>query len=236
MTTIIFLFLVFNIFSFSSQTIKAAFFCDDELKEIYVKEGDNENLIVGQSNIPTGGVGVPYYFDKLNATPGDLIKFKCYNRWSSTYGAGCFLLNDNCHCYDFNTNLRQNNSATSHLSVTLGGKSCSIDIPDSLGHKANTHYFYEHYIPLDASKISCKNNINLICLNGLNCYLNLSDYITADFDIKNVECSIPEYYNYFSLNNSQLVENQRFKIIDELRFNSEDTIKILVKFKFILNL
>ena len=113
MTTIIFLFLIFNIFSFSSQTIKAAFFCDDSLKEIYVVEGNAQRKIAQGSNgiKENRTVYVPYYFKELNAVPGDLIRFKCFNIMTITFGAGCFVLDNNCYCYDFNPNLPKGNYA-----------------------------------------------------------------------------------------------------------------------------
>ena len=157
MTTIIFLFLIFNIFSSSFQTIKAAFFCDDTLEEIYVVEGTTEIKIVDESNMQRdGGIESPYYFNELNAVPGDLIKFDCFNSVATTYGVGCFLLKDNCTCYDFNPNLPKDNDVVTHLETSLDGKPCKIDVNSLLDKIENKHYYYQHYIPLDASKISCE--------------------------------------------------------------------------------
>ena len=128
MATIIFLFLLFNIFSFSSQTIEAAFFCGGVLWEIYVVEGTRESVIAKSSDLPSGGYLAPYYFHKLNAVPGDLIKFQCYNfnpspglfgELTRSFGAGCFLLNDNCYCYDFDSDLPKDNDDFKDLTVHL---------------------------------------------------------------------------------------------------------------------
>ena len=243
MTTIIFLFLVFNIFSFSSQTIKAAIFCGGYLDSIYVVEGTRESVIATRSSeMPKGGRQTPYCFDELNAVPGDLIKIKCYNynpspgsgffdKLTRSFGAGCFLLNDNCYCYDFDSDLPKDNDDFKDLTATFDIKSCSIRVFPLQERSSNMkNYYYQHEIPLDASKISCKNNINnaLICLNGLDCNIKLSDYIIAYFDIKNVGCKITKNFNYFYLNSVNLVENKKFKITNELTFNSVNPTKFQI--------
>ena len=72
-----FLFLFFNIFSLSFQTVQAALFCDDDLKEIYIVEGNIERKI---ADGVTGAWNKPFMYPSLNATPGDFIKMKCYNK------------------------------------------------------------------------------------------------------------------------------------------------------------
>ena len=42
----------------------------------------------------------------LDVDPGAFIKFTCYNKNGPTLGGGCFLINNNCQCYDFNVNGR----------------------------------------------------------------------------------------------------------------------------------
>jgi hypothetical protein len=91
MATIIFLFLIFNIFSFSSQKIKAAFFCDDTLEEIYVVEGSTLRQVEHGSSVG-GSWDRPYYFNALNVVEGDLIRFICSNTGGGALGGGCFFL------------------------------------------------------------------------------------------------------------------------------------------------
>ena len=231
METIIFLFLIFNIFSFSFQTIQAVFFCDAQLKEIYVIEGNTQRSIeVGYG----GNFETPHVFDNLNATPGDLIRFSCMNIEGFTFGAGCFVLNNICHCYNFDTNIpRINNGIIRSYNfgddISFNLNVLYSQVQDTIG---NYNYYYEHYIPLDVNKISCQNNNNnpLILLNGLEHNIKLSDYVTANFDTKNVECRIIENYEYFSLNNMQLEPNEKFNILNDLISNSVDAKKIHVMF------
>ena len=231
MLTKISLFLIFHIFSLSFQTIKVAIFCDDHLKEIYVVKGNEQIEIAKEPNLPTGGGPNPYYFYELNAVPGDLIRFKCFNIMTITFGAGCFVLDNNCYCYDFNPNLPKGNYVKT-LYARFGDISCGIEVQSLEDESSEKNHFYEHYIPLDVSKLSCINTNNvLICLKGVNCDLKLFNYITADFDIKNLECIITENYDYFSLNNEKLEENQKFSVLNELMFKSEEAKKIHVKFR-----
>ena len=73
------------------------------------------------------------------------------------------------------------------------------------------NFTYEQRIPLDVSNISCKNTDNvLFAQHGENVTLNLTNYIIADFELKNLEVIIKENYKYFYLNDSiQLIPNQR---------------------------
>ena len=97
---VISLFLFINIFSISYQTVQAAFFCDDDIQDIYVVNGNSKTKI---ANKKAGSHQTPYYYNNLDATPGDLLYFGCYNSGGSiTYAAGCFYIFDDCHCYMFN--------------------------------------------------------------------------------------------------------------------------------------
>ena len=165
MATIIFFFLIINIFSYSFQKIQAVFFCDDVLKDIYVVEGNIQRKI---EEVYEGNFETPYVFNELNAAPGDLIKFNCMNREGFTFGAGCFVLNNLCYCYDFNNTIPKNSNYYLTREYNFGNIHCSIDVHYLLEERQIKDYIYEHYIPLDVSKLSCKNSDNvLIYINGL---------------------------------------------------------------------
>ena len=78
---VIFLFLVFNIFSLSFQDIEAVFFCDDVIKAVYVVDGTNQIPISGERELNEEFI---YNYTHLDAVPGDLIKFTCYNEGGPT--------------------------------------------------------------------------------------------------------------------------------------------------------
>ena len=224
-----FLFLFFNIFSLSFQTVQAALFCDDDLKEVYVVEGNIEIKIADGVN---GAWNKPFIYPSLNATPGDLIKMKCYNKKGGASGAGCFLVNNECLCYMFNNSdgKEYNYSKHNRRIFNFNSKNCDIIIY-MLKEMEIQEYYFQNYIPLDANCIFCQNETNVLIIPyDKNHYLKLSEYIYADFDIKNVEVSITENYGYFSLEGVKLEENNRFNILNELIFNSKDKGKISVKF------
>ena len=96
---VIFLFLLINTFSISYQTVQAAFFCDDDIQDIYVVNGNDKIKIADKK---PGDCHTPYYYKDLAATPGDLLYFGCDNSGGGiTYGAACFYMSDDCHCYSF---------------------------------------------------------------------------------------------------------------------------------------
>ena len=96
---VISLFLFINIFSISYQTVQAAFFCDDDIQDIYVVKGNEKKKIADKK---AGNCYTTYYYKDLAAIPGDLIYFGCDNAGKGiTFGAGCFYIYDTCHCYMF---------------------------------------------------------------------------------------------------------------------------------------
>ena len=210
---VIFLFLVFNIFSLSFQYIEAVFFCDDFIAAIYVVDGTNQIQISGKG-IENGRF--TFNYSHLNAVPGDLIKFTCYNGKGPTWGAGCFVLNDQCYCDNFEIDKDHNNNKNFERSFNFGHITCTMSGIIKLQEEINGYYDYQHYIPLDASKISCINNKVLIVPYDENYQLKLLDYITADFNLKNINVSITENYDYFKLNDVQLREK---KIFSKLKMN-----------------
>ena len=108
---VIILFLFFNIFSLSSQGIPTGIFCDDIIKGVYVVEKNgSQRMIKGTWN---GRWDIPYPYPNLDVVPGDLIRFICYTGTGGAYGSGCFLIYDECFCYDFDIDKPRKNSPLS---------------------------------------------------------------------------------------------------------------------------
>ena len=223
---VIFLIAFFGIFFLSFQTVQVAFFCDNYLKEVYIKDETTQELTHIATGNPNGKWNKPNYFYDLKAAPGDLIQIICHNINFDVYGGGCFLINNNCLCYNFDSDITHNGKEYDR-EANLGGKQCNLKLASFIGELGD--YTYRHKIPLDANGITCQNKL-LFVPNGQNYQLKLSDYITADFELKNLEVKITENYEYFKLNGVQLGVNNRFKILNDLIFNSIETKKIKIKF------
>ena len=88
----------------SFQKIKAVFFCDDFLREIY-KVDQSTQVITKIGNGNGGDWQTPHYFPELEADQGDTIRINCYNINGETFGGGCFLINDDCKCYSFDNGM-----------------------------------------------------------------------------------------------------------------------------------
>ena len=223
---IIFFLLFLKLFSFSSQVVQAVFFCDDWLKDVYIVEGHN------LTKIAYGGPNGNINSFNLSAAPGDLIRIICYNSdggWS--YGAGCFVINDQCRCDNFNIDMGKKANLVTR-SHDFGNKICSMtNIQFITEENQRKNYEYEKQIPLDVNGITCKNSDNVLFVAYREKHvLNLKDYITANFELKNLEVTIIENYNYFSINDLPLGANEKFKILNDLTFYSNDIRKIRVKF------
>ena len=137
----------------------------------------------------------------------------------------------NCYCDEFNSNNKPRGDYHKTFTVKLGGKTCQREIYALTEFDQKINYDYEHYVPLDASRITCQNNNEvLFYLNGLDYSLTLTKYITSAFSIKNLETSISQYYNYFKLNNKVLEPNQKFNISSQLTFNSKVAQKYHINF------
>ncbi len=228
---IIFIILSFNSILFTIETVKAGFFCDNFLREVYLIDES-----FSQKVIATGWEGfwkAPYIFDNLEAAPGDLIKFKCYNYDGWSFGAGCFLINNICRCYMFENDIKEFSDKISpyYGTVDFGSRQCNMNIYYLKEFNVAKDYYYQHYIPLDVDGIKCKNDYVLSIPRGTKCALRISDYIETDFDLKNLKISITENYQYFTLNNNKLTQNNKFKILEQLIFYSENKEKISIKFK-----
>lgn len=223
--------LTLNLLCFSHQTMEAYFFCDNYLKEIYSIDEDTQT----QKLIANGWDGDwqdPYHFENLDAAPGEFIKFRCHNTDAVSYGAGCFLINNICRCYQFDNEITKFTDTAYLRTVTFkNNKKCSISIYHLGEISVGKDYYYTHYIPLDVNGITCKNNYVISVPNNVEVPLKLSDYIDANFDVKNLKINVIQSYDYFTLNNNKLTESIKFKIIEDVIFYSKYKTKINVKFK-----
>ena len=72
-------------------------------------------------------------------------------------------------------------------------------------------YYYQNYVPLDVSRIQCKSYSISLPKNEIST-IKISNFITADFDTKNVEVTILENYDYFTLNSNKLKKDTKFDV------------------------
>ena len=186
----IFLIVFLCLFSFSFETIQAAFFCEDLLQEVYlIDQSTGQSTKIGYGNVDDSWDAweTPNYFYNLGAEQGDKIMINCYSHlgWADTYGGGCFLINGNCRCYDFNS--EREPYEYHERSAKLDSKDCNIRLGRCKVDRGI--YSYRYQIPLDTGGITCKTDV-LIFLYGQNYDLAFSNYITANFGLKNLEISI----------------------------------------------
>ena len=226
---VIFLLLLANIFSLSHQNVRAAFFCDDDIQDIYVVNGASKSKIADKIS---GSHATPYYYRNLAATPGDLIYFGCTNSGgSTTYAAGCFYIFDDCHCYMFNevNGIKYTTSTLSRTADFGNNHICVFDTIQRLSEEKRITYYYQNYVPLDAKKVQCISN-TISAPKDVISNVKISNFITASFDTKNVEVAITENNDYFTLNGVILQKNTIFKVTQNLNFKSTETKKITIKF------
>ena len=227
---VILLLLFLNIFSISNQSIQAAFFCDDELQDIYVVQGNDKKKIADKKS---GSAGAPIYYGDLDATPGDLIYFGCYNSIYVSFGAGCFYMYDTCFCSLFDNKDGIKYDYTKNVITRVadfGKKQCSFNSYSLVEKGVITTYYYQNYVPLDATRLECKSSSISFPINEIS-FVKISDFLTADFDTKNVEVSIIENYNYFTLNGQTLNKDTKFYAPQNLYFLSKETKNIKIKFR-----
>ena len=200
------------------------------MKDVNIVEGSTQTKIADSGVKKAKFV---YVFESLNAVQGDLISITCFNDHGKTFGAGCFVLNNNCHCFNLLYYVEGRFNANIPKCYNFNNIECSISIHSLDVNNIAGNFTFQHYIPLDASRLSCKNADNvLFVLYGENHSINLRDYIIADFELKNLEIIITENYKYFYLNDSiQLIQNQKFKILNDITFNSKESQKFHIIFE-----
>ena len=228
---VIFLLLLANIFSISYQTVDACFFCDDNIQDIYVVNGATKTKIADKKS---GNCETPYLYKGLAATPGDLIYFGCSNSGGDiTYGGGCFYIFDSCYCNMFNevNGLQYDTSYTLSRTADFGSNhKCQFNNMHPLKERDNRKiYYFQNYVPLDVSQIKCR-SYTIPVPKDLTTPIQISGFITADFDTKNVEAVIIENNNYFTLNGKTLTTDTKFKVSQYINFFSTKTQKIKITF------
>ena len=224
--------ILFYCLGLSFQTIESGLFCDDILKDIYVydqKLGNYRQLQFEKDRADSSNVD---YID-LDVDPGAFIKFTCYNFVGPTLGGGCFLINNNCHCYDFDINRKTINKDLAPLPFTVkfkNGKECQFKAA-YLQQDEKADLVYYHNIPLDVDEITCLKKTITAPIN-IKRSLNFSEFINSSFKATYLNIGIITNYNYFTFNNLPISEYDQFKILsDELKYFSNQTAKINVQFK-----
>ena len=222
-----------NFLSITQQSVRAGIFCDDQLKEIYLidKETGNRKQIAKGTNIDWK---TPDIFEDLDAEPGDKIEFICHNNDGFTFGAGCFLINDKCYCYQFDTEKNEYSGIKRPYEGTASfknDKQCVFEIKYLSEYNKKKDYIYQHLIPLDVEQIECIDNDYISIPKNEEYELKFSDYIKSPFNLKNLKISIDEEnYKYFTLNKTELSPGKNFSIESNLTFLHKEHTKIKVKF------
>ena len=230
MKMISFLILFFNFFSFSFQAVDVVFIVNCNLLEINVIENGVRNRISGAVTSSSFCV-YPVY--NLNANPGDLIEIKADNTdGAGVLGGGCFLMNNKCYCSLFKNDYYDYTLSCGDLyfDYQFPSITCGLTIKCLSDYDVYTNYYYKEYIPLLASTITCKGG-SLIYLNGEKYNLRLLDFISVNFNTKNLQVSITENYAYFTLNNNQLNSGNKFHISSVLTFSSTVSKKYNINFR-----
>ena len=227
----IYIFLILlNYLSLSFQTIKTALLCDDRVGKIFVyDENRREYKPIYTVTSPENCYNVDYV--DLNVDPGDLIKFECINHALESLGAGCFLINGQCRCYDFEIvrpysdysgekrryNINFNNGITYYYDAKF------------LKEKIETIYEYKHRVPLDVAEINCNSKTISAPIN-IKRTLRFSNFIEYPFRLTNLNISINSYYQIFTLNNQPLSSSTKFNILSNLEYSSDQSKKINIDF------
>ena len=223
-----------NLLYFTLQKVQTAIFCDNYIREIYlINETTKKEKVI--ANGSEHYWAEPYYYNNLEADPGDLIKIKCYNSEGWSFGAGCFLINNICRCYMFHDDY--NKGYTNELGPHPGKVTfenniqCNIDVYWINIFNIPGDYYYYHYIPLDANAITCMNDKILTVPINYEYSIKFSDFIESSFKVTNLKISIIENYKYFTFNNNKLTQNDKFNISNNLIFFHNKNEKIKIKFK-----
>ena len=226
------IFIILNCLSLSFQYVKSALFCDDRILKVYVYDESIFGYRLLQTLRSPEDCYTPDYID-LDIEPGSLIKYECINDAAESLGAGCFLINGRCYCYDFSVVGRY---------VSYSGNIRRYDISFSNGVKCyyyahflkeqnKTIYEYSHRVPLDADEITCKSKTISAPINTKNS-LYFSDFVSSPFGLTNLKISIYDNYKYFTLDNSQLSSSTKFNILSKVEYSSDQSKKISIEFKY----
>ena len=230
--------LIMNIFlillyctTLSFQIIKSGLFCDDRITDIYVYDERLRHYRHLQTlNNPADCYNVDYV--DLDVDPGALIKFSCRNDAAETLGGGCFLINNNCSCYDFNSTegFGHDNYQYRDFNVSFNnGITCPPHKARFLLDKNVRIYEYYHNVPLDVNEIECNNKTISSPINSKRS-LKFSDFIESPFKVTYLNISVEKNYQIFNLNNQQLSPNIKFNILKDLEYSSNQSSKLNIQF------
>jgi len=215
----------------SFQKIKSGLFCDDRIVDIYVydeRSGDYRHLQTLNNSADCNNVD---YVD-LDVDPGALIKFSYRNDAEEALRGECFLINNNCHCYEFDSTEGFGHDGNQYRDFYVNfnnGVTCS--------HKARLFrdkrqhiYEYLHKIPLDVNKIECNPQTISAPINSKRS-IKFSEFIVSPFNVTNLNISIFLNNQIFTLNNQQLSTNTKFNILSDLEYSHDQISKINIRFK-----
>ncbi len=222
--------ILLNYFSLSFQIIQSAFFCDDRIQNVYVynkSTGTYKFLLKVED--PKDCFN-PDYID-LDVDPGDIIKFECFNGAYGTLGGGCFLINNQCRCYDFE--IKGHSIDFSQKPREFKAK---FNNNITCNHKVNfvhgetyTSYDFYHTVPLDAFEINCKPK-NISAPINIKNSLKFSEFIDYPYNLTNLNITIMKNLEYFTLNSQPIYGNNRFNILNDLEYFSKQSSKINIQF------
>ena len=224
----VFLILLYCI-SLSFQTIKSWLFCDDRITDIYVYDESLRDYRHLQTlNNPEDCYNVDYV--DLDVDPGALIKFSCRNDAAETLGGGCFLINNNCSCYDFNSTkgfVHSNSGRTFKINCT-NGKIYS-HYARFLLNGGGQYYDYQHYVPLDVNEITC-NPKTIFAPIKKKLPIKFSEFIEYQYKVTNLKISVNKNFQIFTLDNKPLSPNTKFNILKDLEYSHNQISNINIQF------
>jgi len=214
----------------SFQIIQSGLFCDDRIYDIYVYDerlGDYRLLQTLKDPVDCDNVD----YVNLDVDPGAHIKFRCYNGAYETLGGGCFLINNKCHCYDFDSleGYGHRNDGRSFSVFFNNGISCNHYARLLQDHGEYRDYYYYHKVPLDVDEIKCSDKTISAPIN-IKRSLKFSDYIEYPFKKTYLEINVNRNYQIFTLNNQQLSSDKKFNILSNLEFSYNQSSKINIQF------
>ena len=221
MQTLNIILILLNYLSLSFQIIQSALFCDDQIGNIYVYNESIRAYTFLLAVEDPKDCWNPDYVD-LDVDPGAVIKFECYNAHTSILGGGCFLINNQCRCYDFNivgSNFDYTEETRLFQAKFNNNITCNHKVKCFLG-KDYTTYEYYHTVPLDAFEIKCIPK-NISAPINIKNSLKFSEFIEYPYNLTYLKISIIKNSNYFTLNSQSIYQYQQFKILSDLEYFSK---------------
>ena len=214
----------------SFQKIQSGLFCDDRILRIYrYDESLGRYILLKYVDNPADCNNVDYI--DLDVSPGDRIKFECRNDAKEALGGGCFLINNQCKCYDFHIdgNDFYYIGETRNFLLYFPYKKCSYKaklLKQNVVPYINDFY---HDVPLDATEIKC-NPKDISAPINIKSLFKFSEFIESPFYVKNLKITVDTNYQIFSLNNETLSPYTKFNILSDIECFSNQSSKINIQF------